>query len=365
MNSLSLIIPTLTASTSAILAVILIFKRQKSLLQKIALFCTPWIVLMQIGTIILATNSFQQSKLLGASFVIYSLAILTPLCTNLAVLWGKSNGKDSLKKYRPALISQWIISCAFLVLNPIEQFLFIKEGAANSVLTFSTAGHFFLIYLVLSSVLILAIFEQKLGVLRGDKQSRIPTIIFMGIFVLFIVVASQGLLVKTLNPGLLVLISLCIFFGCITPRLSRFKNFITFDNERETVYSSVVISWVGAYLILVGILGKLISMIGQDVQVFFSVVAVSAAVFLFFTIMTSFSWKRGLIKLIDKTFFRGSYDYRNIWSRFSAEISFSLDVDNLNQAFLNTTTDFLGVEKGAILLLQDGSTNFTVSKKKI
>ena len=364
MNYLALIIPILTASTCAILAVGLIFKRQKSSLQKITLFCTPWIVLLQIGTVILATDSFQQSKLLGGSFVIYSLAVLTPLCTNLAMLWGKSNGKDSLRKYRPALISQWVISCVFLLLNPIWQFLFIKNPAANSVMTFSTAGHFFLIYLILSSVFILAIFEQKLRVLRGVKQSRIPTIIFMGIFVLFIVVASQGLLVKTLNPGLLVLISLCIFFGCITPRLSRFKNFITFDNDRETVYSSVVILWVGAYLILVGILGKLISMIGQDVQVFFSIVAISAVVFLFFIIMTSFSWKRGVRKLIDKTFFRGSYDYRNIWSQFSAEISFNLDVDNLNHAILNTITDFLGVEKGAILLVQDGSTNIILSKKK-
>lgn len=365
MNYLALIIPILAASTCAILAVVLIFKRQKSLLQKITLFCTLCIVLLQMGTVILATNIFQQSKMLGGNFVIYSLVVLTPLCTTLALLWGKSNGKESLGKYRPALISQWIISCAFLLLNLIRPFLFINDRAAISVMTFSTAGQFFLIYLILSSVLILAIFEQKLRVLRGVKQSRIPTIIFMGIFALFIVVASQGLLVKTLNPGLLVLISLCIFFGCITPRLSRFKNFITFDNERETVYSSVVILWVGAYLIVIGILGKLISMIGQDVQVFFSVVAVSAAVFLFFIIMTSFSWKRGIRKLVDRTFFRGSYDYRNIWSRFSAEISFNLDVDSLNQAFLNTTTDFLGVEKGAILLVQEGSTNFTVSKKKI
>ena len=119
MDYLILIIPILTASTAAILAVGLIFKRQKSSLQKITLFCTPWIVLLQIGTVILATDSFQQSKLLGGSFVIYSLAVLTPLSTNLAMLWGKSNGKDSLRKYRPALISQWVISCVFLLLNPI------------------------------------------------------------------------------------------------------------------------------------------------------------------------------------------------------------------------------------------------------
>ena len=105
-------------------------------------------------------------------------------------------------------------------------------------------------------------------------------------------------------------------------------------------------------------------MIGQDVEVFFLIVAISAVVFLFFIIMTSFPWKRVVRKLIDKTFFRGNYDYRNIWSQFSGEISFNLDVDDLNYAILNTTTGFLGVEKGAILLVQDGSTNLVLSKKK-
>lgn len=365
MAYVKIIVPIATAIVAAGLGLALLFMKKKTWFHKTILFATPWVILLQVGTLLLVATETADSHLLGGRLVFVSLCFLTPLCTKLALLWGESEEKQTLKKFRLLLIVQWVVSLGFAALVPGDRFLLSTRDA---VIAFDRWGQVFLIYLVLSSALILALFEKRLALFRGEKRLRIPTIIFMGIFVFFIIEASQGLLIRTLNANLLLLVSLSVLLGYVTPYLFKLRGSMISGGileNRQTIYSSVMILLVGGYLILIGLVGKLIAMVGGDVQSFFSVVIAGAALFIFFMIMTSFSLRERIRRFIDRTIYKGRHDYRTIWSQFSDEIAFKVDLDELTDSILNMITDILQVESGALFLSNRHSARLSLIKKKI
>lgn len=368
MMYLNVIAPVLTTITAVVLALLLFSRERKTLLHKTILMCIPAVVALQAGAFILASYHSGDARLLGARMTLFSLCLLTPLCTRLALLWGKTDGQETLRRFRTVIMAQWLISGVFMALIPFHEFVFFRSvPTAEPMIFYGVAGKYFLIYLIISCVLILSIFEQKLRLSTHMHEIRVPTIVFMGIFVFFIIGASQGLLIGTLDSDLLVFSSVCTLLGFLAPTVFRFRNFVVLDklaDNRQAVYSSFMVLLVGAYLVFIGVIGKLFVTFGGDVHVFFSAIAALAITLIFFMVMTSFSVKERIRKFIDKTLYKDRFDYRAIWSRFSDDTAFILDLDELVDSILDTITDILDVRNGVILLTTGNGKQLNVAKKK-
>ncbi|MFQ5650658.1 MAG: hypothetical protein ACE5IY_12015 [bacterium] len=359
-------LPAAASLVAIALGIKLLGKKDKSLLHKAILHSTPAVVLLQIGTYMLG-NCHAALHLLGGQIVILSLCLLTPLCSRLALLWGQSRGREVLRKSRPLLFSQWVIGLVFTALIPSGNFLHLASSEPEAIVAYGSYGRYFLIYLVVSSVLVLSVFESKRRLCDNIAAIRIPTLVFMGMFVFFIIGASQGLMIGTLHTFQLLMVSLCVLMGYLAPLAFRLKsstNLPTLPDNRQFMYSSFMIVIVGTYLILIGIFGKLVASLGGDVNIFFSVVAAVATAIFLFMIATSLTLKQKLSTFIDRTLYRNKFDYRAIWSKFSEETSFSLTLDELTDAILGSVVGTLQAASGAILLTDDETSSLNLVKKK-
>ncbi|MCZ6821248.1 MAG: PEP-CTERM system histidine kinase PrsK [Calditrichaeota bacterium] len=362
--------PLFALVASLTLGLVLLFRKDKSLLQKALILSIPGLALLQVGTYILLSRWSGGFSLAGGYLVLLSLSYLTPVSSAIALLWGKSNGadRDVLKRFRPLFILQAIASVVFITLIPSGKIILVGSAEyAEPVLAFGAYGRYFLIYLIVSSVVILSVLERKLRYFRKIVELRVPTLIFMGIFTVFIIAASQGLLIRTLNVKLLLLVSFCILLGFLAPAVLRMKGTVYLDRileNRETVYSSFTVLVVGAYLVLIGLSGKLVVAFGGDIQVFFSAVAAVAVIIILFMVVTSLSIRERSRKFVDRMLYKGKNDYRELWRQFSEQTSFSLDLNELTGAILDTTTDILNAASGAILLVDSNTSVLEIVKKK-
>ncbi|MFQ5707201.1 MAG: XrtA/PEP-CTERM system histidine kinase PrsK [bacterium] len=344
-------------------------KRQKNLFYKTLVWGTPWVVTLLLGTLLLVMDVQPNLKLWGAKAVLISLCLLVPLSTQLALSFGNSAVRESQKRYKPILYAQWFLSAGCILLLATKQFLsVISSPTENVIFVFGLWGRYLLIYLIVSSMLILAILENKFRAYRHVKEIRIPILLFLTSFVLFIIMASQGLLIHRLNVNFLLLISLAVISGYLLLGFARFRNFVQARQlavNREVLYSSFMTLLVGAYLILIGLIGKLMMMIGADVQLFFTIITACVLVFLLFMVITSFSIKASIRNFVDKAFFRGKYDYRSVWSQFSERIAFSLSLEELNLAILNSIAEIYDAKTAALLLLDPSGSRLVLAKKKM
>lgn len=359
------IIPGLTALGAFCVSWSIMHNKAKLKFKIFALSGSALVVLLQFGTLILSVDIWPNLKLFGAQLALSAVSLLVPICTYLALLWGETKVEQTLNKFKFFIIAQLIISLSFIPFFFLKYLVDIPVRSQLSII-FTPLGKTFLIYLILSSVLILAIFENKLKIIQ-KKEGLFNIYLLMGIFILFIIIASQGLLLGSFNPRVLVFISTAVLLGYFSAILSHFKHFTLTDRltiNREAIYSSLILIIVGAYLILVGIIGKIIQKLGGNVNVFFVSILAVVVTFMFFMTITSLSIKEKFKKFADRIFYKNIYDYRSIWNQFSDTLAFKVDLNQLIDSILTTILEILNVKSGALLIFKD-SKSFQLVKKKI
>lgn len=362
------IITSVTSLVVLGIGLTLLFKKDKPRMQKTILYSIPGIFLLQLGTYLLVAQPLLTHQFLGGKMVLIALCFLTPISTLLVLRWGGKEEGKLVNKWKFILSTQWLAGFIFIYLIVNNEFLVLSPNIVeNHLIAFERLAQYFFIYLILSNVFALAILESKLRLFPKLNEIRIPIIIFIGIFAFFIIVASQALLIRTLNKWILLFISFGIMLGYLTPVVFRIKTIFSFDklvDRRETTYSSMIISFAGIYLILIGIVGKLISSLGGNVQTFFSVMAAFVVCLILFFLVTSQMIRKKVREYIKRIFFKGQYDYRTIWSSFSEDISFNLKLDDLLGAIIESITKLLQVNNAVIYLADEGSNRLNPVKKK-
>jgi len=366
-NFIQIATPLAVIFLSLILIVLLFKRRGWSLLHRSMFYSLPVVILLQVGTYALFATDVPLILIVAGKLIVGALCILTPLSARIALLWGTTNDRDVLHKFRFITRIQWIASLIFCVLLAKSNFIYLVSdpGLKQGSVAFGEYGQLFLIYLMVSCVLNLSLFEKKLRIFRNDSELRIPTMIFLAIFGFFVIAASQGLLINTLNKNVFLMISGCILLGYIAPVVFRIRiNIEQTPSRRTSVYSSVMLLIIGSYLVLVGLFSKVLFQLGGDLYVFFTGIAGIATIVLFFFLLGSVSVKTRIRRFVDRTIYGSRFDYRTIWHRFSEATSFNIKPDELTESILDMVLDIVSAIGGVILLTKPGSSQLYIAKKK-
>jgi putative PEP-CTERM system histidine kinase len=189
----------------------------------------------------------------------------------------------------------------------------------------------------------------------------------MGGFVYVIFLCSQGLLYSRIPPAALAvgsavvtLAGLLMAYDIVRYALFQVEVYV----GRGAVYSSAILLLVGGYLILVGLVGKLVKVIGGNLNLFLTILAAFVMLILLLVLLVSGSLKRRLRTFIDRNFYKGRYDYREQWLRFSEELSSLLSLDEFLPGFLQMVMDTLDVRSAAVLLQRDAQGDFLLAEAK-
>lgn len=167
--------------------------------------------------------------------------------------------------------------------------------------------------------------------------------------------SSQGLLYRSISLQLTPLRSLFVVIAvaCMVWSDLRSREQVRLQVSSHIAYRSAVIMAVGAYLVLLGLLGEGMKYLGGAHQR----LLVTAFMFLLgmglLLVLLSERVRRRVRVSIAKHFYANKYDYRIEWQKFTDRLSISGTTAELEQTILTVFAETFGLN-GAALFVRDG-----------
>jgi len=174
-----------------------------------------------------------------------------------------------------------------------------------------------------------------------------------GLLAFLIYVASQNLLFSRINLGLapvsssvFLVCALVMAFSLVRHRLMD----VNFYVSRSVMYNTVTVFVAGAYLVFVGLVSQVVQSFdlvpGYPLEVIFLFVAILILLGVFLS--DRVRWKVRMA--INRHFYRGRYDYRREWLRFSDGLSLKLTMAELVSPILEMVKDTVGTKAASLWL---------------
>jgi putative PEP-CTERM system histidine kinase len=214
--------------------------------------------------------------------------------------------------------------------------------------------------LLVAAVLVLMNLERTYSAAVGTLRWRIKFVI-MGLGLIFaarVYTSSQALLYSAATPGPGVFNSGALLMGCLLISISFLRSSLSGVEvypSLAVLEKSVTVLLAGAYLLVIGVLAKLIVYLGGDttfpVQALFVLLALIGLGLLLASDRARFIVRRFVSRHFDRPF----YDYRTLWRSFSERTSSIVDEAAYARELANLISDAVQTLSVSVWLQQPGS----------
>ena len=256
----------------------------------------------------------------GWGFCIRSL--LPAIWLAFSLTYSRGNYRQFLVKWRYGLLACFLVPVALAVGFPSELVMLRPDTRGGLLLGLGTPGVLMTLVLLLTAVLVVMNLEATFRATVGTMRWRIKFMV-LGLGVLFAVRAytsSQLLLFRSvhrpleeLDSGALILASLLILRSLI--RTGHFE--VSVFPSQSVLHNSLTIFLAGAYLIIVGVLAKLVAFLGGGASFERKAFLVLASLVLLTVILLSDRVRLYTKRFVSRHFQRPLYDYRTVWRTFA------------------------------------------------
>jgi putative PEP-CTERM system histidine kinase len=217
-------------------------------------------------------------------------------------------------------------------------------------------GRWAVVLQLLATAAILGGLEACLRTSKSETRWRIKYLVLGlgGIFLMRFFLLSQMLLFHVVLAVYLTTIAAALFLGNLLVAGSLLRERLLLAEvtvSRRVVYRSAVVGVLGAYLLVVGALGWLLSHLGIPEELFWGslvvfVTAVGLAAILF---SENVRWR--FKRLVAPQFYRDKYDYREQWTKFTRRLGPLLSEGDIARAVLEAATEAAGAARGVLYLV--------------
>jgi len=320
------------------------------------------LLITEVGILmIFLQKDFYQIEFLG-KIAGSGLCLALPTWLMISQVYGRANYLEILKKRKWYLLSLYGISLVCLGLLWHYECLFVPDTFPSDLFVVNHIGKYLFIFALINTVLILINFENNLRLTKiaPRRWKKLPIFVLIGAFLFWVYAISQILMYSAVSRSLvlaglfviiltnLVLISFSVKYG--------FQTLFEATIGREVVYSSAMIFIVGVYLLIIGLVGKIVAFAGGSMELFLSFLAAFFLFCLFLAMLVSKSLKQRIKDFIDKNFYQNRYDYREQWGKFSESLSEVLNIDEVLKTVIENITGIFAVDRAAILLTDEDGT---------
>jgi len=288
------------------------------------------------------------SALLPGSWLIFSFC------------YSRENYDEFLAKWKWSVVAIFALLLALVSLG--REYLFSGPAHLTSagywILSLGWTGYAFYVCFLLGSVLIIANLEKTLRSSFGKIRWQIKfSLIGIGaLFAARIYTSTQVILFSvidtkffTINSSILVVANVLIIFSAIRNRLQRVSIYVS----QDMLYSSLTILMAGIYLLVVGIITKIVVYLGISEILFQSAFVVFLALVGLAILLFSEHMRYRIRKFIHQNFRRPYYDYRKIWTDFTHRTASLIDLKFLCIAVAKTVAKTFLTSAVSIWLLED------------
>lgn len=312
----------------------------------------------------------QKDKvLLWGKLALASFCFLPPTWALVSLVYARVNYRELLKRRIWYLSLLYGVGLTFFILMWKFEFFTIPKTISGDIFLINSFGKYFLVFALLSSVLILINFENTLRLTKisSRKGRKFPLYVLTGAFLFWVYAISQMLMYSRISRGLasagfivIILTNIILIFYSIKYGLTQLEVSL----GREVVYSSAMIFVVGVYLLIIGIGGKIVQYAGGSVNIFLTFLGALIVFCILLATLVSKSLKERIKFFVDRNFYKNRYDYREQWGLFSESLSAVLNLDDVLNTIIANITAIFRADKGAILLKNEATGKIIVSKAK-
>ena len=258
-------------------------------------------------------------------------------------------------------IRQWRYVLAMCLMLPFVVVLLTFRQLVYAVQIDNDPGSLFLVFgpyaralhgaFIAIAVLVLINLERTLRAATGTMRWRIKYMV-VGTGLLFcmrIYISTQAVLYSGLAPSLrgfefagLIICLLLMLRSLLRARLLH----VDVYPSQAVLYHSVTMLVAGTYLLVVGLLAKIVTLFGITdgfpVRSFFLMLALMGLTILFLSDRV----RQGVRHLVGRYFSRPQYDYRKIWKSFATQSARAIEAEPLCRSLarmLSETFEILGV----------------------
>ena len=291
---------------------------------------------------------------------IFSTALLPGIWLLFSMSFGRGENKELIHKWKGFIIASFILPLLFI--SFFNKTLFkgapVAHQISSWILPLGWPGYILFLFLLITTIIIIMNLERTLRTSIGHMRWQIKFMVFgLGsIFAVRIYTYSQTLLFRSLDTGFDMLHSgVLVIAGILMIRsLSRLKLLnLNVYFSHSFLYSSLTVLMVGIYLLVVGLLAKLIAY-------FDWVESVHLKGFLIFIVFLGLSilllsdrFRHRIRRFIAVHMKRPQYDYRREWIRFTEKTATITDARNLCMTVARMFSDILEVLSVTVWLFDE------------
>jgi putative PEP-CTERM system histidine kinase len=266
------------------------------------------------------------------TLVLVAKSFVPGVWLTFGLTYSRANSRDFLVR------SRWLVIAAFLIpvlslgaLNtPFFNVVAYEAPMEGWGLRLSEPAKLLNVLLLVSTVLILMNIERTFRAAVGTMRWRIKFLV-LGLGVIFgarIYTRSQALLFSDYSSSQLTVESTALLIGCalITVAYVR-RGFSEIDvyPSRAVLHTSVTVLLTGAYLFVVGVLAQVVARFGGAAGFPIAAFVVLLGVAMLAMLFLSERARQSLQLFISRHFKRPQHDFRQIWARFTQNLSVALD----------------------------------------
>ena len=287
-------------------------------------------------------------------------ALLPGLWLFFSLSYGRGNYREFLKRWQYLLLAAFLIPI-ILVAVAAEELFSVSRPVETGQLTLAlgATGYMLTVLFLVSMVLALFNLERTYRAAVGTMRWRIKFMI-LGLGLIFAVrfcTSSQMLLSHTIDSRFQVVDAGALLIGCLLMLRSQFRAG-HFDLDvypsRSLLQNSLTVLFAGIYLLIIGILARVISWLGMSEGVFaLKVFVMLAAAVVLALLLLSDRVRLRMSRLVSRHFQRPLYDYRTVWRRFTETTASCVKPADFCQAAVKSVTDIFQALSVTIWLVDD------------
>jgi putative PEP-CTERM system histidine kinase len=281
--------------------------------------------------------------------------------------YSRGNYREFLVRWRPILIVSFLLpllvglTLASDQFQPIRIYPYLEpiETGGGWWVSFAPAGKIINGSFLVATVLILMNLERTFRSAVGTMRWRIKFLV-LGLGIAFgarFYTGSQALIFSGHDLELLQLEIGALLIGCALITAAYFRSgFSEVDvyPSQVVLQTSITLLLAGAYLFVVGVLARVLAHFGNEVANFpvqAFLVLVGLAILAVLLVSDRVRQKIGLF--VSRHFKRPQHDFRQIWTRFTQNLSIVLDEANLCATSSRLVSEIFNALSVSVWLLDD------------
>lgn len=279
--------------------------------------------------------------------------------------YGRANYEEILRNKKSYFVALYIVSVLLIVGLSLGllKFKFVNEDQYHGFI-FSSLGFIPIIFLLICMLIALVNLEFTYRQLKQDKKMNYPAILLIGTLSFLVLIYSLGLgytyiRIDVHSVASIGFIISNLFLAYTVGRLQSSGSRIYID--RSIIGKSYTLLLIGIYLIIMGLLSKIVQIIGKNLSFFVAFLSAFIIILILIAVILSKSIKLRFQLFIERHFYRSKYDYRSEWEEFSRNVFSVLDMPLLLTRVLATVSETFNASNSYIMLLDKNRNEFFIT----